>query len=100
MNIVMELHRADETVLKNLESIEKGTVSISKPKKFSGDADLISAIVTLTTISIPVIGKVIIELINAKKYVKIKVKGVEISGITEKNAIEVLETIYKKGRKL
>lgn len=95
MDILIEIQKGDAHFLDEVASAEKNSVHIRSGKNFGGNVDLVSAIVTLTGITIPVLGKIIIELIKSKRYVKLKIKGVEIVNITEKNAIEILKKYAK-----
>jgi len=101
MEILLEVHKNDMVVLEEIKEVDDSASSILKVNKFGGDADLMAAVVTLSSVTIPVLGKIIVEMLRAKKYVKIKVKGIEIetSGVSEKKIISILESYAKKEKK-
>jgi hypothetical protein len=62
---------------------------------FDGQSETISYVISLTTILAPFLTKIIIEQIKAKKYIKVVYKGVQLQGISEKNAAEVIASLLK-----
>lgn len=71
------------------------SVIVLERKMLSGDSDLIQIMIIISPTLITVLGNIIVELIKVKKSFSIKHKGVEINGITEKNAIEILQHIIE-----
>jgi hypothetical protein len=96
MKAVIEVLKAEKTAFDEMKTVDPDSIDIVEVKRFGGDADLIQAIVTITVTTIPVLGSIISKLIDKKKSVKIKVNGVEITGLTKDNVREILEEIRKK----
>lgn len=96
MKVVIEVSKAEQNAFDELKVVAPNSIEVVEVRRFGGDVDLIQAIVTITVTTIPVIGNIISKLIEGKKSVKIKVKGIEITGLTKENVRELLEEIRKK----
>ena len=93
--ILLEL-RADQTpALSNLHQQFPDNVRPLPVKRFDGGADVVHALIHLSYLMVPVIAKVIIEQIRARRHVSIKANGLEVTGITEKNAETLLTGLVK-----
>lgn len=90
--ICLEMSQDDAKLLEVFKGNED-LILISIIKRFDGVSDYIQALVTLTTISIPLVAKIIIEKIRSKKHISIKYGGIEIKGISEDNVFQVLENL-------
>lgn len=71
-------------------------INLVQVKKFSGDQDIIQAIIIITAATIPYIFKIVLEQIRSKKYIKLKHKGIEIRGVSEKNVMNILKSLIDK----
>jgi len=96
MELMIEIKKTDLDILNDLKATSPDSVKFVKVRHFGGGTELTAAIVTLSTATITIIGKIIIEMIRAKKYIKVKVKGIEISGLSEANALSILEKYINK----
>jgi len=65
-------------------------------KNFDGMSEAMQIFVTLTTVSVPVIGKILIESIRAKSNISIKYKNIELTGLDEKEAASLIEKLDGK----
>lgn len=76
--------------------LKDGTIRCEtiETKGFDGFSEVISLLVYLTPVSIPVLGKVIIEHIRSRKEIRVIHRGTEISGLSPDNVIKVLEALY------
>lgn len=90
-DIIIELDNSAES-LHFLENCEGANVINSD--RFDGSV-LLQAIVTLGTISIPLVAKIIIEKLRSNRHIVIKHKGIEIKGLDADNARKILEEIAK-----
>jgi hypothetical protein len=93
--IVLELPE-DSVAVSTLQSKLPGTVELVDVKHFGGEMGFVSAVVTLSAAIIPSVAKIIIEHIRAKQHIRVKVRGIEITGIDEDNAVMILSDILKK----
>ena len=93
MDIILEVPSSDALALKDLGGYLVGEFS---PKKFGGGEVAIQALVTLTTMSIPIVGKIVIERIRANKHVEIIADGKKVKGLSTENAIRVLKELSDK----
>ena len=79
------------------EEIERLTtltsVEVVKADSLDGTSDLIQILLVLNSLAIPVLAKIVIESIRAKKHVSIKKDGIEITGISEASVHKILEKI-------
>lgn len=94
MKIMIESNATREFV-SNLISNPDEIHFISKADLLE-DAAVVQAIITLTTVTLPLVANIIIEHIKAKKEITIKFNGVEIKGISEKNIKEILSSLLKE----
>ncbi len=69
-------------------------------KNFDGMSEVMQILVTLTTVSVPVIGKILIESIRAKSKISIKYKNIELTGLDEKEAVILIEKLDAKQKNL
>jgi hypothetical protein len=63
-----------------LEELPPDLVVFARPDHFEGDVNVLTVIVTLTTATIPVVTKVILERIRSRRHIRVKLKGMEITG--------------------
>ena len=59
-------------------------------KNFDGLSDLVQIILGLSSLSIPAITKIIIEVIKAKSAKSVKINDMEFIGLSENEIIELL----------
>lgn len=90
--IQVELCCDDVETIKQVRSLDDFCL-IAEPDHFEGGIEIITAIVSVTTASIPVLTKIIRSHITSKKYIKVKMKGVEISGASLKDIAKFLNEI-------
>lgn len=83
----------DRFIFNELESTCSSDIEVVETKNFDGLGDIIQAIVAVSSITIPLIYKIIKSHISSKKYISVKYKGVEIKGVSEKNIVEILNKI-------
>ena len=93
--IAIELLKNDEEILKELVGKYPDDCMLVTSKKFQGQAETIQVLVSLGAIAIPALANIIVQQIKSKKYVSVKYKGVELQGISEKNAVKILKQLKK-----
>jgi hypothetical protein len=95
--ITLEFKKEDIGLDKlNMYGLEAENYEIMQIKKFIGNAETVALIVTLSTTTITAISKIIIEKIKANKTIKVKYKGVEITGLSGDNTLKILKELCKK----
>ena len=85
---------ADDSAFHEICQAAPESVTVVSPKHFHGGADLTQAIVALSSLTLPLLAKVLTEAIKARKFVSIKMNGVEIKGLTADNALEILKELH------
>jgi len=95
--IVLELPKEDIALLKLAFVDYPDQIEILETRRLVG-GDLASALVYLTSVTVPFVVKVIVELIRARKNVSIKVDGVEVSGLSERNALRIVTQLSKNSK--
>jgi len=93
MFIVIEILSQDEKFFDTLYKNQNSDVKITRSKKFDGESNLIDILINLSYFTIPFVAKVIIEFIKSRKHIKVKHKGIEITGLSEKTTLKVLKNI-------
>jgi hypothetical protein len=63
-----------------------------KSDRLDGDT-VLQAVITLSSVSIPLIANIIIESIRSRKHIVIKKNGITIKGIDAQNAIKILKEL-------
>ena|SRR2546425_10602633 len=91
--ISVQVQKGDASFVAQLESIEEVKYTKLHTASFDGQSEIITLVITLTPAVLVFLAKLITEQIRARRYIKVIYKGVQIQGIDEKNAIEVLRNI-------
>lgn len=87
--IQIELERSDEARAE-LEALDASVVA--EPENFDGGTSIISAVVVLSPIVIPGIVAIVKARIGANRYVKVKMKGIEVTGASLKDIEKFLKS--------
>ena len=96
MHIVLEINEKDRSLMDEFLSKYPNDVEIISVVRFDGSSDLLHAFITITTITLPLVAKIIIELIQANKHRRITKDGMEITGFSEKDTSKILEKLLEK----
>lgn len=91
-NIVIELDRKDAEFYGPLVDEMGGNVTTIETSRFDGVL-VLQILASITTITLPLVAKLISESIRAHRYVVVKRKGVEIKGLSADDAIKVLREL-------
>ena len=101
--ILIEIPKSELNILKeNIMKLPKDkhkNINILELKKFDGSSEFIQALIPLATFSIPFVTKIFIECIRQKKHFILKYQGFEISGLSEKNMVKVLNKLLEEKQK-
>lgn len=90
--VQLEFARDDEAALTTVKSLNDGSL-VATPDRFDGGVEIATAIIELTTVSVPVVAMLIRENLRTKRHIKVKMKGVEISGADLKDAERFLKSV-------
>ena len=90
MTVVLELQQQDAGFLDALRVQHPADIELVQLHRFDGTSDIIHAIILLSVATLPAVSKVILELIRARKYHKVKYRGTEITGLSEDATLEAL----------
>lgn len=90
--IQLELQEDDPEIQALESSLGKNSFIRARPDHFEGDINIVNLLVDLTTVTIPVLSLFITQHIKAKRYIKAKVKGIQVQGESLKN----IETFLQK----
>jgi hypothetical protein len=94
-SVVVQILRVDEGSLVELQASYPNDVRVVEAKGLEG-THFLNVLIGLSSLTLPLITKVVIELIRARKHVSLKVDGVELTGLSEKNAKELLTQLIGK----
>ena len=95
--ISIEILLEDKEMVNKLVE-ENNSIQCLLGHKFQGDPEMIQLLIDLSKVTIPAVAGVVVAFINSKKHIVIKHKGIELKGISEKNALEILEKLREKDR--
>ena len=91
-NILVELDRKDSDFYQPLiEELDK-KVTVVEASRFDGVL-VLQILASINAVTLPLLAKLISESIRAKRYVVVKKKGVEITGLSANDAIKVLREL-------
>lgn len=93
-SIVIQIRRDDDVFFTDLRSSNPEALRIIETKGLEG-ADYINGLISLSFFTLPLVTKLLVELIRARKFVSVKVDGIELTGLSESNAKELLEQLLK-----
>ena len=93
MKIAVEVHQDDKLLLEEIRNAEPESFEIVSAHRFGGEIGLAAALVSLTATTIPILASIVKELIRSRRYVRLKVRGVEISGVSEDKILEILNQL-------
>lgn len=71
-------------------------VELMKKGNLTGYSDSLVALIGLSATTLPYIAKILIAMIENKRRVIVKYDGIEVSGISEKNADKLLNDLMAK----
>ena len=93
--ILIELDANDENHVRlALSEVGEQDASVIEAKRFDG-ALLVQILASVNAVTVPILGKIIIERIRSNRHVVVKRKGVTVSGLNADNAIKVLQSLGK-----
>ena len=84
MNIVLELDASNSNVL---DELPRNAYHVVSDRGFSGGLESVQFLITVTTVMVPVLSRIIVEQIRSRKHVRLVVNGVEVSGVSEKTVL-------------
>ena len=93
--IAIEINKNDQNILNDLLLKYPNEIQIIDTKQLIGDFGVMHATISLTSMTLPFVTKILLELIRSKKNVSLKYKGVEVKGISEKNVVDVLNNLLE-----
>ena len=94
--IQLEL-KDDDPEMPALElSLGKQSFIRARPDHFEGDVNIVNLLVDITTVTIPVLSLFITQHIKAKRYIKAKVKGIDVQGEFLQNIEAFLEKVARQ----
>ena len=93
VDVVIEVDREDSDAISQISEFIGDDSDFYEVSGFGGTEGVVAFIVTISSVTIGSISKILIESVRAKRHVKIKYKGVEISGVSEANLTGILEKI-------
>lgn len=94
--VLVEVDFDDSNLLKTELSPVVEHIQFIESKRFDGII-VLQILAALNTVTIPLIGKIIIERIRANKTVVVKAKGVTISGLNADDVVKVLTQLSNNG---
>ncbi|OXB22557.1 hypothetical protein B0A80_15725 [Flavobacterium tructae] len=93
MDIILQTTTENEQILEQNFTTE--SIDFQKIESSLWDGEILTNyIIPLSSTIIGSLTTIIVQNIRSRKHVKIIDNGVEVHGVSEKNAKEILETIY------
>jgi hypothetical protein len=92
-SLTLELSRDDIDGKAQLETLGSENVVFATPDHFEGDVHVITAIVTVTTATVGALATIIKARIAARQHIKVKIRGIEVSGADLKDVERFLDSL-------
>jgi hypothetical protein len=92
--ILIEFDRTEEAMLRQELANLESEITFIDTQRFDG-ALVVQILATLSTVTAPLLAKIIVERIRANRHVVIKKQGITISGLNADNAVKVLAELTK-----
>lgn len=87
--ILIEVDKGDEEQLKEELLKTNQQIAFVDSQRFDGEL-IVQILAALNAVTIPLLGKIVIERIRANKHVVVKKDGITVSGLNADNAIKVI----------
>lgn len=87
--ILIEVEKCDEEQLKEELLKTNQQIVFVDSQRFDGEL-IVQILAALNAVTIPLLGKIVIERIRANKHVVVKKDGITVSGLNADNAIKVI----------
>ena len=91
VNIVVET--SELAIAEELKKIQPEDIHIVRNNSLDGDPGEFSVLVILSALIIRQVSRIIVSAIESKKYIKVKARGIEIEGVSEKSLPEVIAAL-------
>src|SRR5690349_12049862 len=99
ISIVVEVEPEGRVAFDDLRRQFPSDIEVVDVKRFGGEMGFTALVVTLSTAVIPALAKVLIEHIRSKRHVRVKLRGIEITGINEETVQEILTSVLERNAK-
>ena len=98
--ILLELPRQDLHEVNRLFQNAGEPLLLVESDQFDANIDIVGLLMGLTATSAPLVTKVLCELIRARKYIKVKHRGLEVTGLSEHKAAEIINGLMALDKKV
>jgi hypothetical protein len=95
--ISIQVQKHDRAIIEELTANKDMSVTKLETSSFDGQSEIVTLVITVTPMVLTFLGKILIEQIRARKYVKVVYKGVQIQGINESTVADILAKIIGEG---
>lgn len=97
--IVLEILEEDLSLLGENKKVleENGSIRIQS-KKFQGAPETVQFLIELSPVVVVTVASIVITYIKSRKHIKIKHNGTEVDGISEKNAVKILNMLFEQDK--
>lgn len=96
VRIAVQIQKTDSEFAERLTQLQDIETAVLETSSFDGHSEIISIILTLTPVIATLVGKIVTEQIRSRRYIKIVCGGVQVQGLSERNAETVLLALAEK----
>lgn len=86
----------EDAAFRKLLSELSDTSQELETSSFDGQSEIVTVLLTLTPVLVGFLGKAISDQIKARRYVKVVYRGLQIQGLSDKNATRLIEKLIEK----
>lgn len=98
MLLTFEMNKEDRVYANQLLECSNFATGIIEPKSFSGSGEFLQLGIVLSPAIATGVATVISEMLKNQRKVDIKVGNVEVKGLTEENALKILQQLLEQGQ--
>jgi len=96
MNISIEIPASERDAVEEVAKSGDIPITISTVRRLDSVSDVVLILIPLAATTLTAISNIIIAMIAARREITVKYKGVEITGLSEKNTKNYLIELLKK----
>ena len=97
--ITLEITKRDTRAFSELTTTYPDDVQVVETDRLDGAIELFEMVIKLTPEVLTAITTIIVTLIRSRRHLRIKYKGIELTGISEANIVEILQTLSNRNHK-
>ena len=93
--VIFELDKVDKVYAERIVEVCDLSLGVVEPKSVNGLSEIVQVGVMLSPLVIPALANVLTEIVKNKRTIRIKIGNREVEGLSEDNALMVLQQLLE-----